>query len=668
MEEFLSQEYIIRFSLIVAFAFIVMPNLKKENFLSRLICSSIVVFLAFEYMLWRLISTAWPAPMPTLQGFWIWICLFVEVIVFIETGIFYLTITRSVDRKKEADKYEGFLKNSNKNDLPSVDVFLPTYNEGLDVLERSIISSLAIDWPNDKLNVYVLDDGKRDWLKKYCLEKGVNYLTRPDNNHAKAGNLNNAFSHTKGDFIAIFDADFCPFKNFLYRTIGFFNDPTVSIVQTPQNFFNRDFLQSNLHMHNKVLDDQRLFFDIMMPARDGWDVSFWCGSCSVTRRKCMEITGGIPTHSVTEDLLTTLVLLRYGYKTRYLNEKLSHGLAPENLKGLNLQRKRWCRGTLQSLYSSDGPLGKGLSLIQRIMFFPIAWLFSPFIRVMTLVIPLVYMWFGVESLIINHYMDLVTRLLPLQAMNFLVMWWYMPKHFVPFLNSAVNTLNAIQVIPTIISSIINPHKNHFAVTPKGKDHINKIKIHKISFIFSSTFLILTALGIYINVFTDMRNISESGFFPIASFWASVNIITLSIMIFLSIEHPRKRGQERFPSNKNIKISFLKNGIKYNCILMDISIEGAKIKLLKNTKIDKIEICNIYIDDMKPLNCQIKNKEFSGYLYLNFYNVSGEQRDDLIRYIFTGDFDNKIYDVSHWIVLKSFIKRCFGRNLHSYSKK
>ncbi len=89
----------------------------------------------------------------------------------------------------------------------------------------------------------------------------------------------------------------------------FFEDPTIGIVQTPQHFFNKDPVQSNLSLKTVWPDEQRLFFDEMAASRDAWDVSFCCGSCSIARRSAVEEIGGFPHDSITEDLLTTLALL-----------------------------------------------------------------------------------------------------------------------------------------------------------------------------------------------------------------------------------------------------------------------------------------------------------------------------------------------------------------------
>lgn len=319
-------------------------NWSRNQSWTRAITCAVVGAIALRYILWRLFETVLPYPNDGLNFYWVWFLFIVEILAFFEVVLFLVLMSRYVDRSAEADGLARDFFRGDEDELPTVDVFIPTYNEPLDVLERTIIGALALDYPQDKLKVYVLDDQRRDWLKAYCRERGAIHVTRPDNSHAKAGNMNNGLKVSSGDFIAIFDADFVPYRHFLRRTLPFFSDATIGIVQTPQHFFNTDPVQSNLGLENIWPDEQRLFFDEIAPSRDIWDVSFCCGSCSIARRKAIDEIGGFPTESITEDLLTTLSMLNKGYKTRYLNERLSMGLAAENLTGYFVQRERWCQG------------------------------------------------------------------------------------------------------------------------------------------------------------------------------------------------------------------------------------------------------------------------------------------------------------------------------------
>ena len=202
---------------------------------------------------------------------------------------------------------------------------------------------------------------------------GANYLTRTGNAHAKAGNINNGLLHVASldqppDFVAILDADFVPMPNFLDRTLPLFRDQDVGVVQTPQHFINPDPLQSNLAATRVWPDEQRYFFDVVMASKDAWGAAFCCGTSSVIRFPALWSIGGLPTGSVTEDYLLTLRLKAEGYRTVYLNERLSLGLAPEGLKEYITQRSRWALGFAQICRGPLGPLrpGNGLTLIDRI--------------------------------------------------------------------------------------------------------------------------------------------------------------------------------------------------------------------------------------------------------------------------------------------------------------
>ncbi len=318
-----------------------------------------VFAVAARYLWWRLTETVLPYPDDGANFYWVWFLFVIELLAFCEVVMFLILMSRYVNRSAEVDALAPAYFAKDPQDLPAVDVFIPTYNEPLDVLERTIVGALALDYPKEKLKVYVLDDKRRDWLKAYCEQKGAIHVTRPDNSHAKAGNMNNGLKVSSGDFIAIFDADFVPYRHFLRRTLPLFTDPVIGIVQTPQHFFNVDPVQSNLGLENIWPDEQRLFFDEMAPSRDAWDVSFCCGSCSIARREALDEIGGFPTESITEDLLTTLSMLNRGYKTRYLNERLSMGLAAENSDGLLCSAGALVSGgypdTLSSQWSSARP-------------------------------------------------------------------------------------------------------------------------------------------------------------------------------------------------------------------------------------------------------------------------------------------------------------------------
>ncbi|HJR28612.1 MAG TPA: glycosyltransferase, partial [Pseudomonas sp.] len=215
---------------------------------------------------------------------------------------------------------------------PTVDVFIPTYNEALGIVKLVVLAAQAIDWPEGKLRVHVLDDGRREEFKAFCQKIGVNYITRDNNQHAKAGNLNEALKVTDGEFIAVFDADHVPTRSFLQITMGWFlKDPNLALLQTPHFFYSPDPFEKNLDTFRSVPNEGELFYGLVQDGNDLWNAAFFCGSCAVIRRTHLLEVGGIATETVTEDAHTALKLNRRGFNTAYLAIPQAAGLATESL-------------------------------------------------------------------------------------------------------------------------------------------------------------------------------------------------------------------------------------------------------------------------------------------------------------------------------------------------
>ena len=144
--------------------------------------------------------------------------------------------------------------------------------------------------------------------------------------------------------------------------MGYFDDASVALVQTPHDFGNHDSFQ---HFETGR-HDQSMFFEVIMPGKDRHDGAFWCGSAAVIRRQALEGIGGIATETVAEDFHTTIRLHGQGWHTRYHDETLVQGLAPHDLATFLLQRDRWARGNLSVLRTAENPLiAPRLTLKQR---------------------------------------------------------------------------------------------------------------------------------------------------------------------------------------------------------------------------------------------------------------------------------------------------------------
>ncbi|ODU01576.1 MAG: hypothetical protein ABS89_07125 [Thiobacillus sp. SCN 63-1177] len=179
-----------------------------------------------------------------------------------------------------------------------VDVFIPTYNEDVEMVRRTALAARAMKYPHE---TWILDDGNREAMREMAQSLGVRYLARTDNAHAKAGNLNHALPHSTADLIATFDADHAPRQDFLLKTLGYFSDPNVAFVQTPQDFYNLDSFQNRTDPGSRVAwSEQSLFFRVIQRGKDYWNAAFYCGSCAVIRRQSLDAIGGFATGTVTE--------------------------------------------------------------------------------------------------------------------------------------------------------------------------------------------------------------------------------------------------------------------------------------------------------------------------------------------------------------------------------
>jgi cellulose synthase (UDP-forming) len=545
---------------------------------SRLGLVATAGFAAFSYIRWRIMDT-----MPWGAGFaelwWPSICLTVEVAAMFDACILFALLARPTNRTAEADVAEAHLRTlwaQDETQLPPVDVFIATYNEPKEVLEKTILGCLALEWPNKR--VWVLDDGRRVWVRDLCIAKGAGYINRPNNKGAKAGNINHAIEQTDAPFVAVFDADFVPQHDFLLRTMGFFAEEKVGIVQIPHSFYNHDPMQTNLGMEQAMPDDQRFFFEAIMPGRDGWDAAFCCGSNSVTRRKLFEeIGGGLPEGSITEDMLLTLASLRNGYVTRYLNEPLAFGLAPESTAAFFVQRQRWAQGAIQIMYLKEGPLGPKLRMRYRLLFLPSAWIFQGLACMYTLLAPMVFALFNLSPMVGVGLPAIAFYVLPMVVAILASMTMLAPGKYFPLPAQVLSMFQSFRILPVALQTLFRPKGLIFKVTPKGSA-VGGGGSWEGGVLGAATVMIaLSALAIGINLSPDYRIVSQDGLMPVVAFWLTFNMVMLFFVAMICLERPRIRGEERFPLKDRVTL-IGEDGALVTSDRGDISISGLGLQL------------------------------------------------------------------------------------------
>jgi hypothetical protein len=244
----------------------------------------------------------------------------------------------------------------------SVDVYVCTYDEHIPVLEATLAGCALIAYPH---TTWLLDDGGRPEVERLARQWGVQYMTRPDNSHAKAGNINHALPKTKGEYVLVLDADHVPLPDALDTLVGYLDDPKVALVQTPHDFSNHDSIQHyDLGRH-----EQSVFFSAICVGKDRHNAAFWCGSGALIRRDALLSVGGVATETIAEDFHTTIKLHKGGWRTHYDDRVIAQGRAPHDLASYLLQRDRWARGNLSVFTTPESPLrARGLTVKQRMSY------------------------------------------------------------------------------------------------------------------------------------------------------------------------------------------------------------------------------------------------------------------------------------------------------------
>ena len=454
-------------------------HMLKLRGLLRHVFLAIAVSIALRYLYWRVTSTL--PPSDDLLSFIPGIILLVAEVYSI--SMLFISVVVSADpltRKPQP------LRGSPK-DYPSVDVFIPSYNEDDDILGTTMAACVNMKYPKDKLTIYLCDDGgtdqkcndkdpakrheaieRRKRLKKLCKEMGVQYRTRERNEHAKAGNMNEALKTSTGDLILVFDADHAPVRDFLLKTVGHFqHDKNLFLVQTPHFFLNPDPIEKNMGTYSFMPSENEMFYQVTQKGLDKWDASFFCGSGALLKRKALDEVGGFSGITITEDCETALDLHSRGWSSAYVDEPLLAGFQPETIDAFLTQRSRWCQGMIQILLLKPPFFKRGLSLMQRIAYLSSMtfWLF-PLSRMTFMLAPMLYIFFDLE--IYNASFQeffAYTGLLMASAVvtqNYLyhsVRW--------PWISETYEYIQSVHLVPVIFSTVWKPRAPNFKVTDKG---------------------------------------------------------------------------------------------------------------------------------------------------------------------------------------------------------
>ena len=559
--------------------------------LLRLMFMLLAGIIALRYIWWRTFHTL------PVDGDWL--SLFVSILLYLAelqaTIIYFLGMFVYVFPKKR-DPVPLAEVGIADDEVPSVDVFVPSFNEPMALIRTTLLAATNLDYPKDKLNIYLLDDGgtkqKREQddteltniakvrhqkLKQLCHDIGFHYLTRDDNKFAKAGNINAAMKQTSGNLILILDCDHVPTVDFLQNTVApFMKDEKLYLVQTAHFMINDDPIEKNTSKPTHMPSESEMFYTNTMRGLDTWNAAFFCGSGAVLRRKHLEEIGGICTQTVTEDIETSVEMHSRGYNSIYYHKPMLAGLQPETFAGFMTQRLRWAHGMLQVFMLKNPLFKKGLNLGQRIGLFNMVsyWFFS-YMRIMFLLAPVAYLLFDIKlfdaepsEILLYAVPNIIAFLLYFDVIFGRQRWFLVSEVY--------ETLQCLFSIRTVFSVLINPKKGAFNVTPKD-ENIKEDFISPLSFpvyILVALVCAATVKGV-VSILADPSQLTQD---VVVTVWAMVNTMVVLGALGALTEKKQVRHTTRFAVK--IPASIQSGDEVYEATIVDLSAAGMRMLLPK----------------------------------------------------------------------------------------
>ena len=446
-------------------------------------------FVVIRYLYWRLTSTLPPASDPVGLAFGV-LVLLAELYCVLILAISLTISAEPLNRRP--------LERDPDDQLPTVDVFIPSYNEDESILATTMAAAMSMDYPRDKLTVWLLDDGgtdqkcndanpakaeaarqRRAVLSSLCAQMGAQYLTRARNEHAKAGNLNNGLTQSQGEIVVVFDADHAPFRSFLRETIGHFaRDPKLFLVQTPHVFLNPDPIEKNLRTFDRMPSENEMFYSSIQRGLDKWNGSFFCGSAALLRRSALATVGGFSGITITEDCETALDLHSQGWTSVFVDKPLIAGLQPETFASFIGQRSRWCQGMMQIFLLKNPIFKQGLRPIQKAAYLSSMtfWLF-PMPRLVFMLAPLLFILLDIK-VFVSNLDEAIAYTATYMVVNLMMQNYLYGKLRWPWISELYEYIQGVFLSKALVSVVANPRKPTFNVTAKGlsleNDHLSEL--------------------------------------------------------------------------------------------------------------------------------------------------------------------------------------------------
>ncbi len=464
----------------------------------------------------------------------------------------------------------------------SVDVYIPTYNEDVEIVRKTALAAIALDYPADKKRVYVLDDGRklperRRELQQMCDEVGCTMLTRDNNDHAKAGNINTAMRRTTGDLVMILDCDHIPAREFLQHTVGFFYNSNVTLVQTPHWFYNPDPFERNLLTRGQIPVSNELFYKVVQKGNDFWNAAFFCGSAAIIRKDYVLEIGGIAVETVTEDCHTSFRLHSLGYDSVYYDKIMIAGLAPEKFSALVGQQVRWARGMAQILRLENPLLNRKLNLTmpQRLCYFSAMFgFFYGFPRLIYAIAPTLFLLFAINP-IRGLGIETLAYALPHIILSMNTNYITSKRVRFSFWNEVYEFALSFYTAIATVMALINPRMGSFNVTDKG------MSVSKRSFDWEAARpLLLVAVMVILSLiavpFWLILSPADYESVLVNALWSGLNLMLVVGALLVAYEQPQLRRAHRL--NRKLSAIIYSQNQTWKGQTIDVSETGARIIL------------------------------------------------------------------------------------------
>jgi cellulose synthase (UDP-forming) len=574
--------------MVVVASMIVLKFFRAQG-LWRLIALALGTAIVLRYVFWRTTSTLPPISELTnyIPAFLLYLAEMYSVLMLFLS----LFVVSSPLRSRKPPEIDP-------ENVPTVDVFVPSYNESSDLLATTLSAAKGMDYPADKMTVWLLDDGgtdekcnspnaasakeaqeRRAELQALCAALGVNYLTRARNKSAKAGNLNNGLEHSTGDLVAVFDADHAPARDFLRETVGFFStEKDLFLVQTPHFFINPDPVERNLGTFTTMPSENEMFYGVIQRGLDKWNASFFCGSAAILKRDALQETNGFSGLSITEDCETALELHSRGWRSLYVDKPLIAGLQPESFASFIGQRSRWGMGMMQILRYRFPPLKRGLKFAQRLCYMSstLFWLF-PFTRFCFLISPLCYLFFSMEIFTASGG-EFLAYTSTYMMVNLMMQNYLYGRYRWPWISDLYEYIQTIYLLPSLLSVIANPSKPTFKVTAKNED-MRQSQVSELGAPYFIVFGILL-LGVVATAVRVWAEPYKADVTLVTGAWNLVNLIIAGCALGVVSERATRRQSHRVLVDRPCR--FLMGDKMVEGTVRDVSVGGANIRLLQSS--------------------------------------------------------------------------------------